>query len=113
VPELREYLFIRQRELRNHRPLVMEGRDIGTVVFTDTPNKFFIDADPAVRAARRQGEGQTDATAQRDALDRARKVAPLTCAADAHALDSTHDSAQVIADKILNFLKQRGIQHRA
>lgn len=113
VPELREYLVIRQRELRNHRPLVMEGRDIGTVVFTDTPNKFFIDADPEVRAARRRGEGQTDATASRDALDRARKVAPLTCAADAHQLDSTHDSAQQVADRILTFLKERGIQQRA
>jgi cytidylate kinase len=113
IPELREFLVIRQRELRNHQPLVMEGRDIGTVVFTDTPNKFFIDADPTVRAERRKGEGQSDATARRDALDRARAVAPLTCAADAHKLDSTHDNAQVIADKILAFLRERGIQQRA
>lgn len=113
IPELREFLVIRQRELRNHRPLVMEGRDIGTVVFTDTPNKFFIDADPEVRAARRQVQGQSDATARRDALDRARAVAPLICAADAHKLDSTHHSAQEIADQILAFLRERGIQHRA
>jgi cytidylate kinase len=113
IPELREFLVIRQRELRNHKPLVMEGRDIGTVVFTDTPNKFFIDADPEVRAARRQDQGQGDATARRDALDRARAVAPLTCAADAHKLDSTHLSAREIADRILAFLQERGIQQRA
>lgn len=113
IPELREFLVTRQRELRNHRPLVMEGRDIGTVVFTDTPNKFFIDADPAVRAARRQDQGQSDATARRDALDRARAVAPLTCAADAYKLDSTHLSAREVADQILTILRERGIQHRA
>jgi len=113
VPELREFLVIRQRELRNHQPLVMEGRDIGTVVFTDTPNKFFIDADPEVRAARRQDQGQSDATARRDALDRSRAVSPLTCAADAHQLDSTHLSAQEIAAQILAFLQERGIQQRA
>ncbi|MDX6767175.1 MAG: (d)CMP kinase [Candidatus Methylacidiphilales bacterium] len=113
IPELREFLVIRQRELRNRKPLVMEGRDIGTVVFTDTPHKYYIDADPAVRDARRRNQGQTDALAQRDAIDRGRRVAPLTMAADARLIDSTHLSAESIAREIVEELKVRGIQSRA
>lgn len=113
VPELREFLVIRQRELRNRKPLVMEGRDIGTVVFTDTPHKYFIDADPAVRDARRKNQGQNDALAQRDAQDRGRRVAPLTMAADAKLIDSTHVPADEIARTIVEELKVRGIQSRA
>jgi len=113
IPELREFLVIRQRELRNRKPLVMEGRDIGTVVFTDTPHKYFIDADPAVRDARRKNQGQNDALAQRDAQDRGRRVAPLTMAADAKLIDSTHVPADEIARTIVEELKVRGIQSRA
>lgn len=113
IPELREFLVIRQRELRNRKPLVMEGRDIGTVVFTDTPHKYFIDADPAVRDARRKNQGQNDALAQRDAQDRGRRVAPLTMAADAKLIDSTHIPADEIARMIVEELKVRGIQSRA
>jgi len=113
VPELREFLVIRQRELRNRKPLVMEGRDIGTVVFTDTPHKYFIDADLSVRDARRKSQGQNDALAQRDALDRGRRVAPLTMAADAKLIDSTNLPAEEIARMIAGELKVRGIQSRA
>ncbi|MDZ4787310.1 MAG: (d)CMP kinase [Blastochloris sp.] len=109
VPELREFLVIAQRKLRSDYPLVMEGRDIGTVVFTDTPHKFFLDADPEIRNQRRQLQGQTDAISNRDQLDRNRSVAPLIKAADAMPIDATYDSAEVIADRLHALLQERGI----
>ena len=109
IPELREKLVIAQRMLRNEACLVMEGRDIGTVVFTDTPYKFFLDADPEIRAQRRQQQGQTDAVTQRDTLDRNRMVAPLIMAADAERVDATHDTADEIAAKILQSCSQKGL----
>src|ERR1039457_3050547 len=54
VPEVRQLLVQQQRSLTKFGSLVMEGRDIGSVVFLDTPFKFYIDADPQVRAQRRQ-----------------------------------------------------------
>ena len=109
IPELREKLVIAQRILRNQASLVMEGRDIGTVVFTDTPYKFFLDADPVIRAQRRQQQGQSDAVTQRDNLDRNRMVAPLIMAADAERVDATHESADEIVARILESCKIKGL----
>jgi cytidylate kinase len=109
IPELREFLVIEQRKLRNDHPLVMEGRDIGTVVFTDTPHKFFLDADPEVRNQRRQKQGQADTVSNRDQLDRSRSVAPLIKAADAMLVDATHDDAETIATRLHTLLQERGI----
>jgi cytidylate kinase len=109
IPELRERLVIEQRKLRNLSPLVMEGRDIGTVVFTDTAFKFFLDADPATRARRRQQQGQADTIANRDKIDTSRAVAPLTKAADATPIDATYDNADTIVEKILRHCRQKGL----
>jgi cytidylate kinase len=109
VPELREFLVIEQRKLRNDHPLVMEGRDIGTVVFTDTPHKFFLDADPEVRNQRRQLQGQADTVSNRDQADRSRTVAPLIKAADALPVDATYDDAETIANRLHTLLQERGI----
>ena len=108
IPELREYLVNEQRKLRTRFCLVMEGRDIGTVVFTDTPHKYFIDADPEVRAQRRQAEGVSDATSERDHQDRTRASAPLTKAADAQLIDSTHMTPDEIVQQILSEIKESG-----
>jgi len=110
IPELRERLVIEQRKLRNLAPLVMEGRDIGTVVFTDTPYKFFLDADPEVRAQRRQMQGQADVVSKRDDQDRQRSVAPLIRAADSILLNATHDSADEIVEKIITHCAARGLK---
>ncbi len=110
IPELREKLVIAQRILRNQAPLVMEGRDIGTVVFTDTPYKFFLDADPEIRAQRREQQGQSDTVTQRDNLDRNRMVAPLIKAADAEKVDATHDSADQIVEKVLLSCARKGLE---
>lgn len=108
-PELREFLVNHQRALRLEHQLVMEGRDIGTVVFTDTPHKYFIDADPQVRQQRRSREGQQDTTARRDAQDRSRAAAPLIQAADARVIDSTHRSAREIATDIITEIRAHGL----
>lgn len=108
VPELREYLVTRQRALRKKSSLVMEGRDIGTVVASDTPYKFFIDADPEIRQMRRQAEGQTDALKRRDAIDSGRAAAPTMMAADSLYIDSTHLSPDQIIDEILKDMKTKG-----
>jgi len=109
IPELREFLVNEQRKLRGRFKLVMEGRDIGTVVFTDTPHKYFIDADPEVRAQRRQAEGLQDATAERDKMDRSRASAPLTKAADAKLIDSTHLTPDEIVEMIRQEIEEIGM----
>ncbi|MEO0453835.1 MAG: 3-phosphoshikimate 1-carboxyvinyltransferase [Verrucomicrobiota bacterium] len=109
VPELREYLVNIQRSIRLDHPVVMEGRDIGTVVFTDTKHKYFIDADEKVRQARREAQGQLDLLSQRDKEDRTRAAAPLTKAADAQTIDSTDLSPEEIVDQILEEIKEHGL----
>ena len=105
LPELREYLVNVQRKLRLTAPLVMEGRDIGTVVCSDSPHKFFIDACPKVRAERRQKQGENDNLAARDKLDSSRAAAPLIRAADAVPLDSGAADARSLADLIVGRVK--------
>jgi cytidylate kinase len=105
LPELREYLVNVQRKLRLSAPLVMEGRDIGTVVCSDSPHKFFIDACPKVRAERRHKQGECDNLAARDKLDSSRAAAPLVRAADATPLDSGAADARSLADLIVTRVK--------
>jgi cytidylate kinase len=84
IPEVRTALLAYQRGqtdvARGHqfRGLVMEGRDIGSVIFPDAPFRFFLHADPAERARRRASEGGQDQIAERDRLDSSRKTAPLS-----------------------------------
>ncbi len=96
----------------------MEGRDIGTVVFPDSPLKIFLRADPEERARRRLGqerqEGRSATLEQtayeigrRDQLDLERKVSPLVPAADAIEIDSTHLTADQVVDRILEIARQR------
>jgi CMP/dCMP kinase len=104
IPELRAALVTYQRNqaevARTHgfQRLVMEGRDIGSVIFPEADFRFFLHADPEARAQRRALEGRPDAIAERDRLDSTRKTAPLTVPTGATAIDSTHLSLdQVVA----------------
>lgn len=96
IPEVRAALLTYQRgqagvaRERGFRGLVMEGRDIGSVIFPDATFRFFLHADPAERARRRAREGGDDAIAERDRLDSSRKTAPLACPPGATAIDTTH-----------------------
>jgi cytidylate kinase len=109
VAVVRRRLVAEQQSLSALAPLVMEGRDIGTVVFPQTPYKFFIDADPAVRAERRQRQGETDAILRRDALDSQRAHSPLARADGALALDSGGASAEELVIFALRHLAARGL----
>jgi cytidylate kinase len=109
VAAVRRRLVAEQQSLAALAPLVMEGRDIGTVVFPRTPYKFFIDADPAVRAERRQQQGETDAILRRDALDSQRAHSPLARADEALALDSGGASAEELVAFALRHLAARGL----
>lgn len=95
LPAVRRHLLDYQRgqvavaRAHGFRGLVMEGRDIGSVIFPDAPCRFFLHADPAERARRRAQEGQTDRILERDRLDSSRATAPLTCPPGAVAIDTT------------------------
>jgi CMP/dCMP kinase len=100
-PEVRERLVARQREwVAEHGGGVVEGRDIGTVVFPDAPVKVYLTASDDERARRRQRDEAAaarpvevdavrDALARRDAIDSGRAASPLRAAADALVLDTT------------------------
>ena len=106
---VRSRLVELQREYGLQCHSVMEGRDIGSVVFPETPAKFYIDASVEVRAARRLGQGLNDPVALRDAMDSARKSSPLTVPDGAWVIDSSDmDVAQVVAE-MLRLLQPLGI----
>jgi cytidylate kinase len=102
IPEVRAVLVVLQREFAAKPPgVVMDGRDIGTVILPDAPVKIFVTASPEARAARRakefaaQGRAVDEAAVladilRRDERDRTRAVAPMKPAADAHLLDTTN-----------------------
>ena len=103
IPELRAALLAYQRgqadvaRANGFPGLVMEGRDIGSVIFPEADFRFFLHADPVERARRRASEGQQDSIVERDRLDSSRKTAPLACPVGATSIDTTHIGlAQVV-----------------
>jgi CMP/dCMP kinase len=90
VPAVRDTVNTRLRALATEHDLVMEGRDIGSVVFPDTPWKFYLDASPEERARRRAKEGIVDSVSERDRLDSTRATAPLTIPEGAIVIDTSH-----------------------
>ena len=112
-PAVRTEMRARQRQwVAKRGGGVMEGRDIGTVVFPDAQLKVYLDASPEVRAARRSKEVadlayETVASdlARRDALDQNRDHDPLRTADDAVVIDTSDLSVEKIVDEILDLLK--------
>ncbi len=104
VPEVRARLVADQRALAALGPLVMEGRDIGSVVFPDSPLKFYIDASEEVRASRRRAQGHTDQVAERDRLDSTRKTSPLVVPAGASVIDNSHLTLEQAVEAVLTRL---------
>ena len=105
---VRVWMVRTQRECLGFGDLVMDGREIGTHVFPETPFKFFLTASDEVRARRRKAEGSKDNTAERDRRDAARTVAPLEPARDAVIVDNSHESPTVTAEFMLaHFLSRR------
>ena len=118
IPGVRRALVEKQRDLGARTSIVMEGRDIGTVVFPEADIKIFLDADPGERANRRlrDFEAQGDAPPpeniaaqirERDQRDRTRAEAPLTQAPDAVYIDSTGLSLDRVEEEILKVVRAR------
>lgn len=107
VPRVREIVNTQLRHCAAERDVVIEGRDIGSVVFPETPFKFFLDATPAVRARRREAQGQKDEIALRDRADSSRQTAPLVRALDAEVIDTSDLNIEQVVDKIMQQLAAR------
>lgn len=112
VPSVRQLLTLLQRELAAAGGIVMEGRDIGTVVLPEAEHKFFITASPLERARRRQLELEQRGyeveleqlvreIEERDRIDSNRSVAPLRSAPDAIIIDTTNLSLYEVVDRIV------------
>jgi cytidylate kinase len=110
VPRLREILVEKMRGYAVDHDIVMEGRDIGSVVFPDTPYKFYIDASPDVRLRRRQAQGLRDQIAARDRADSSRRASPLIIAEDAHVIDSSNLTIEGVVGEIVGRLKMKGME---
>jgi len=117
---VRVYIVEKLRLMTTFGSLVMEGRDIGTVVFPDTPYKYYLDADPEERARRRaaeiqQTEGAGDVSEvlsslrRRDQKDSSRATAPLQIALGARIINSTGMSIDQVVDTIVSDLKKAGV----
>jgi cytidylate kinase len=117
VPEVRARLLELQREVIGDGGIVVEGRDIGSVVWPQAEVKVYLSADPDARAARRSAEqGGTDvATTQeslleRDRIDSGRATAPLTMADGAVHVDSTHLTLPEVIDRIVALAREAGVR---
>jgi 3-phosphoshikimate 1-carboxyvinyltransferase len=103
-PEVRRHLVARQRDWADaHGGGVVEGRDIGSVVFPDAAVKVFLTASPDVRAQRRHDEAP-EGLAQRDRIDSTRDASPLREAEDAHRLDTTDRTVQDVVEEVMSWL---------
>ena len=109
VPRVREILVAQMRSYARQHDLVIEGRDIGSVVFPDSPYKFYIDASPEVRLQRRAAQGQRDKIAARDRADSSRRASPLVIAEDAHVIDSSNFTIEGVVGEIIGRLKMKGL----
>ncbi len=118
VPGVRRALLPAQRAIAQHNSVVMEGRDIGSVVFPEAQVKIFLDADPAERTQRRlierrqEGESANPSAIagelqRRDRRDRTRAESPLLQAPDAELVDTTGLSLEEVEDIVLRLIRGR------
>jgi len=117
LPGVRQVITAQLRQIGGEADVVMEGRDIGTVVFPDATVKFFLDASPTVRGQRRLQEMQqggntttlgqvVEAMAQRDSQDRARATAPLMQSPDAQIIDTTDLTVDEVVQTMLSEIRR-------
>jgi len=118
LPRVREVLVRRQREEGEYGGVVMEGRDIGTVVFPGADVKVYLDASPEERARRRANDpahtgsrvGQAavaEAIQARDKSDTTRAVSPLTLAPDAERIDTTGVPIADVVSRVMSLVRQK------
>ena len=113
-PEIRKFVFDQLRNSAESNSLVVDGRDIGTVVFPDADFKFFLIAEPRIRAERRHKQIDDDSVKVdiieeeikiRDKTDSTREIAPLKKAYDAYKIDVSDLSIDEVFNKILQKIK--------
>src|SRR5262249_2541793 len=110
LPLVRQIVGQKLHERARSDDLVVEGRDIGSVVFPETPYKFYVDASPEVRLRRRAAQGERDEITMRDHADFSRSVSPLVIAEDAHVIDTSHLTIETVVNEIVERLRQKGLQ---
>ena len=119
LPRVRSVLVERQRQMGVNGAIVMEGRDIGTVVFPDADVKLYLDASAEERARRRaQDPAHTGVPAavsevatlltQRDEIDRTRTASPLYAAEDAMVVDTTGKDVSAVVHEVLALIRAKG-----
>ncbi len=113
VPRVRERLLVEQHDIIGDGDIVVEGRDIGTVVAPDATVKVFLTADPEARAVRRAAEqsgSDVAATQQdlirRDRFDSGRAASPLTMAPDAEHIDTTPYTLDEVVDQVVALVQE-------
>jgi len=113
-PEIRKFVFNQLRKSSESNSLVVDGRDIGTVVFPNADFKFFLVAKPKIRAERRHKQINDDSVKvdiieeeikQRDKTDSTREIAPLKMAVDAFKIDVSNLTINEVFNKILQKIK--------
>ena len=107
VPAVRYILSAAIRAHSRGRQTVVEGRDIGSAVFPETPYKFYIDAPAHVRQRRRRNQGQSEEIARRDLIDSTRSTDPLTVAPGATVIDSSTLDVEGVVGAMLSKLKEQ------
>ncbi|MDP1774174.1 MAG: (d)CMP kinase [Methylobacter sp.] len=116
LPEVRHVLLQKQKDFKRLPGLVADGRDMGTVVFSDAEYKVFLTASAAERAGRRYKQLKekgidanlsriTNEIEERDRRDRERKTAPLAMASDARYIDSSDMTINAVIDEVLNLIR--------
>jgi cytidylate kinase len=122
IPEVRQWMVKRQREIAEDKNIVCEGRDIGTVVFPDAKVKVFMKADLAARARRRQREMREKGIIVkldevlanlrfRDRYDSNRDHSPLKQAEDAIVIDTTHLTIEQEIEQVVSIIEKRRLAH--
>lgn len=114
---VREKMVDLQREIAKNTSFILDGRDIGSVVFPDAKYKFYLTASPYVRAKRRFDQHESDldikdieeSIIKRDEYDSNRKVSPLKMAEDAHLIDNSALSIDQTVDLILSFMEDEDV----
>ncbi len=104
LPEIRKFVLTKLRSLALDHHLVMEGRDIGSVVFPNAPFKFYLNASLEERVRRRRKEGEIDTIEERDQKDSSRTLAPLMIPEGAMLIDTTNLTVEETAEKMLAHL---------
>lgn len=111
VPRVRQWMKQQQRACTQFGNLVMEGRDIGSHIFPETQFKFYLDATPTERQARRDADGIQENLAARDQRDSTRATAPLIIPEGAHIINNTGETPDQTSTRILAEFKKIQAAH--